>query len=349
MASAARMLPDEGRVAWVDYAKGICIIMVVMMHSTLGVEKAAGATSWLNLVVEFAKPFRMPDFFLISGLFLARVIDRDWRTYLDKKVVHFLYFYVVWVLISWAMKSIGPAVPSGDFTGVGFDLLSALWEPPGTFWFIYMLPIFFVIAKLARPLPPVAVVAAAAILQMMPHQSDWFMVEEFCSRLVFFLIGFYAAGPIFAFAETVGRRRAAALAGLAAWALLDGVLVWLGVAALPGIGLALGLAGALAVISAAVLLSQAPATRILRYCGQNSIVIYLAFFVPMAALRTVLLKTGIIQDLGTVSLVVTAVAVAVPLLFHLATRRTALRYLFERPHWARLGLPRRVPSLTPAE
>ena len=30
------------RVDWVDYAKGICIILVVMMHSTLGVEKATG-------------------------------------------------------------------------------------------------------------------------------------------------------------------------------------------------------------------------------------------------------------------------------------------------------------------
>ena len=36
-------MADESRVAWVDYAKGFCIIMVVMMHSTLGVEKAAGA------------------------------------------------------------------------------------------------------------------------------------------------------------------------------------------------------------------------------------------------------------------------------------------------------------------
>ncbi len=26
------------RIDWVDYAKGICIVMVVMMHSTLGVE-----------------------------------------------------------------------------------------------------------------------------------------------------------------------------------------------------------------------------------------------------------------------------------------------------------------------
>ena len=29
------------RVDWVDYAKGICIVMVVMMHSVLG------AWSWL--------------------------------------------------------------------------------------------------------------------------------------------------------------------------------------------------------------------------------------------------------------------------------------------------------------
>ena len=37
------------RVDWVDVAKGICIIMVVMMHSTLGVEKAAGAPGWMGM------------------------------------------------------------------------------------------------------------------------------------------------------------------------------------------------------------------------------------------------------------------------------------------------------------
>ena len=60
------------RIDWVDYAKGICIVMVVMMHSVLGVEMAAGDTGFMHAVVMFAKPFRMPDFFLISGLFLSR-------------------------------------------------------------------------------------------------------------------------------------------------------------------------------------------------------------------------------------------------------------------------------------
>ena len=34
--------PRRQRVDWVDYAKGFCIVIVVMMHSTLGVEDAAG-------------------------------------------------------------------------------------------------------------------------------------------------------------------------------------------------------------------------------------------------------------------------------------------------------------------
>src|SRR5260221_1398655 len=96
-ATGRSVLSAGGRVDWVDYAKGICIIMVVMMHSVLGVEKAADQNGFMHLVVMFAKPFRMPDFFLISGLFLPVVIGRDWRIFLDRKVVHFVYFYLLWL------------------------------------------------------------------------------------------------------------------------------------------------------------------------------------------------------------------------------------------------------------
>src|SRR6202166_5192607 len=95
----------DDRVDCVDYAKGICIVMVVMMHSVLGVELAAGQTGFMHLLVAFAKPFRMPDFFLISGLFLSVVIDRDWRTYLDRKVFDFAYFYLLWVTIQSRFKA----------------------------------------------------------------------------------------------------------------------------------------------------------------------------------------------------------------------------------------------------
>src|SRR6201991_890775 len=116
--------PAEGRVDWVDYAKGICIVMVVMMHSVLGVEQAAGQTGFMHLVVMFARPFRMPDFFLISGLFLPIVINRDWRTYLDRKVMHFAYFYVLWVTIQFGFKAPAFAAEVG-WRGVGLLYLEA--------------------------------------------------------------------------------------------------------------------------------------------------------------------------------------------------------------------------------
>src|SRR5436305_12256878 len=144
--------PEAGRVDWVDTAKGFCIVMVVMMHSTLGVELAASREGWMHAVVEFARPFRMPDFFLISGLFLSRVIDRDWRDYLDKKVVHFAYFYVLWVTIQFAFKA--PMFAADVvWRGVGLSYLAAFIEPFGTLWFIYLLPIFFVVIKLTKRVP----------------------------------------------------------------------------------------------------------------------------------------------------------------------------------------------------
>ena len=73
----------------------------------------------------------------------------------------------------------------------------------------------------------------------------------------------------------------------------------------------LGLAGACAIITIGHAAgADAAGSNFLRFCGEHSIVIYLAFFLPMAATRTLLLKTGIIPDIGTVSLIVTIVGVA---------------------------------------
>src|SRR5246500_1260987 len=152
-----------GRVDWVDYAKGICIVMVVMMHSVLGVEAAAGQDGFMHVVVTFAKPFRMPDFFLISGLFLPLVIGRDWRTYLDRKVVHFAYFYVLWVTIQFGFKAPAFAAES-SWSHAGYLYLESFIEPFGTLWFIYLLPIFFVVIKLTRRIAPPVIWIAAALL-----------------------------------------------------------------------------------------------------------------------------------------------------------------------------------------
>jgi uncharacterized membrane protein YcfT len=337
------------RVDWVDYAKGFCIVMVVMMHSTLGVEAAAGGEGWMHALVAFAKPFRMPDFFLISGLFLARVIDRDWWTYLDRKVVHFAYFYVLWITIQIGMKApVVAAEAANGWTEVARFYLMAFIEPFGTLWFIYLLPVFFVVTKLTRQVRPLAIFLIGAALEIAPIHTGWTLIDEFASRFVYFYAGYWLAPHIFKFAGAMLTRPAAAMAGLALWAAVNGALVFAGYADLPFMSLALGLVGAGAVVTAATLMAQSHLCVWLRYCGRNSIVIYLAFFLGMAASRTVLLKTGIVTDIGTISALVTAAGVIGALVLHWLVRNTPLRFLFERPAWARIDR-KRAPALQPAE
>jgi uncharacterized membrane protein YcfT len=320
----------SSRVDWVDYAKGICIVMVVMMHSVLGVEIAAGQTGFMHLVVMFAKPFRMPDFFLISGLFLAVVIDRDWRTYLDRKVVHFAYFYVLWVTIQFGFKAPAFAAET-SWTHVGFLYLESFIEPFGTLWFIYLLPVFFVVTKAARRLPTPLIWGAAAVLEMSHLSTGWTVIDEFCARFVYFYSGYLFAGYVFALSDRARARPSLALAGLALWALIDGFLVASEFSEWPLISFGLGLAGACAIVVLGTLLARMHWLTFLRYCGEHSIVIYLAFFLPMAATRTLLLKTGIIHDVGTVSLVVTIIGVAGALALWRIALRTGANFLFERP------------------
>jgi len=190
---------DEGRVPWVETAKGVCIVLVVMMHSTLGVGDAMGHEGFMHGVVAFARPFRMPDFFLVSGLFLSRVIDRDWRAYGDKRIVHFLYFYLLWLLIQLGLKA--GSVAGGSLAGFAGHIAVSLVEPYGTLWFIYILAVFSAVTKLLRGLPPALLLGLGAALEIAPIHTEWTLLAEFCDRWVYFLGGYLLAPRIFGLAQ----------------------------------------------------------------------------------------------------------------------------------------------------
>ena len=354
---------DRSRVAWVDIAKGICIIMVVMVHATLGVELAAGGKGWMHYAVAWARPFRMPDFFLISGLFLGLVIDRPWLRYIDRKVVHFAYFYVLWLTIQFAFKALGMAMEVGLARTLG-NYLFAFVQPFGTLWFVYLLPIFFVFTRLVKNVPVWLVLAWAAGLEILPVSTGSIVFDEFCARFVYFYAGYALAANVFRIADWVAAHPVGSVAMLALWAPLNALLVFTpvpeallaflqpdlgntgaqgGYAELPFVSLVLGSVGLLAVVAVAVLLSGRPWAEWLRWLGAHSIVVYLAFFLPMATARVVLLGTGLITDIGTVSLLVTIAAVAGPVVLYGLVKWSGYgSFLFERPDWAHVDTPAKV-------
>jgi uncharacterized membrane protein YcfT len=107
--------------------------------------------------------------------------------------------------------------------------------------------------------------------------------------------------------------------------------------------------GAVAIVTISALLTQTRFAAPFRYMGRNSIAIYLAFFLPMALTRTVLIKTGVIADVGVVSLMVTAAAVLVPLALERIVRHTPASFLFRRPAAFHIARRRTAPVLQAAE
>ncbi len=340
------------RMAWVDIAKGLSIILVVMMYAAYNTGKYTGDTGFLHYVIGFATPFRMPEFFLISGLFLSQVIARPWRRYADRRVVHYFYFYALWAFMMIALKeTVSGATPIEAASSLGFAVI----EPYGVLWFIYMLGVFGFTAKLMWQwrVPHYAVIPLAAVLQMAQIASPSYIVTQFCAYFVFFYCGYAAAPLVFRLVDWMERHVALAIALLLAWAMANGLLVFspgyevlpsetrMGLAAEPPLHLTLAITGALALCVAAALLSRLWFMDWLRWLGEHSLVVYVAFAIPMSLFRAAALKSGLLADTGLLSLAVLVVATASPVILYLLIQRTGYgRFLFERPAWARIAVDR---------
>jgi uncharacterized membrane protein YcfT len=279
----------------------------------------------------------MPDFFLISGLFLAARIDRPWREYLDTKVVHFAYFYVLWLHILLAVKA--PTMIA-EMGAAGFltTYVASFVDPFSSLWFIYLLAVYFVVAKLCHGLPKPAVLAGAALLHVAWPETGVFLADEFASRFVFFYAGYALAQIVFGFAGRISQIPAApVLAALVLWAALNALAVGSGWSGVKGLDLAFSFAGIAAVIAASVLLTRVAAGGLLAYCGRNSISIYLAFTLFMGPLRAILLKIGPTLPGEAVAIASMAAGVLGALALSRIVSGTSLGFLFERPR--SMGLP----------
>lgn len=349
------------RLDWVDMAKGLSIFLVVIMYCASSVGEDTGRTGFLHWTIAFAMPFRMPEFFLISGLFLSQVIDRPWRAYADRRIVHYLYFYALWAVIHIVFKV---ALVGRDPMGALGYLAWAVVEPYGVLWFIYMLAVFGLVSKLLRQfkVPHSAALLVGAVLQMAPVHTGSYLIDQFCAYFVYFYAGYVFAPQIFRIADWSTSNVSAALGVLAAWAVANAVLVFtpgfrldpvhiqMGWAALPGVHLLAAIAGAVAICIASTLLVRLPWMNWLRWMGGKSLVVYVAFVLPMGVARTLLLAAGI-EEPNLVSLIIMVVAIGSPLVLWWITEKIGFgKFLFERPGWAHLpGSQSARPLSAPAE
>lgn len=346
------MSANSNRLSWVDTAKGLSIILVVMMHSAYGVGEETGGTGILHWIIGFATPFRMPEFFLISGLFLSQVIGRDWKRFADRRVVHYFYFYLLWAFLQILFKV---ALGTGDPASAATQMAWAVIEPYGVLWFIYMLAVFSAATKLLHDakVPHFLVIGAAAILQMAPVATGSYIIDQFAEYFVYFYSGYVFAPMTFKLVDWALEHPLLAILGVIVWGLVDAALVFspgfdvqpkhmvMGLAELPGLHLILAVTGSITLCVLAGLVSKLPFMNWLRWLGAHSIVVYLSFSIPMSMTRVILMKLGIIESTSILSIIVMLAALIAPLVLYAAIQFTGWgKFLFERPVWAHIpGTP----------
>lgn len=341
----------RSRIEWVDYAKGLTILLVVILHATHGVEKVLDAEGWMHHIIAFAQPFRMPVFFAVAGLFAAKAISKPWREFLDGKLVHFAYFYILWVTIQFVFKAPFFVSEFGIEATIA-KYLTAFVQPFGLLWFIYLLPIYFIFLRLSRNVPMAAQFTVAILARLVLSESSIGVVEFFSKYYVFFLVGHFGHALWFKLAETAKKQKALATIGLLLWAGANAWIVNLGYNIYAPVAIMMGIVGFMAVIEFMALLPDLPVAGkladVFRYFGQRSLPIYLGFFLPMGVTRLVAMKLCETCDAGTIAFVVSLVSIVGALImYELVMWLKIGRFLYVRPDWARLK--QRQTSFVPAE
>jgi fucose 4-O-acetylase-like acetyltransferase len=136
------MKPAE-RQTWIDYARGIAIVLVLYRHVFEGI-KHAGFQVQDYLAIEQANilffSFRMPLFFIISGMFVvASLGKRGLSSFIETKGRTILYPYFVWGILQISIQLLLKDYVNANRTAESY--LHLLYSPRllDQFWYLYAL------------------------------------------------------------------------------------------------------------------------------------------------------------------------------------------------------------------
>lgn len=327
------------RIAWIDAARGIGIVLVVLGHVLGGLATAGLVASEQGAaagVIRWIYAFHMPLFFFLSGTLLPHAPLAPWP-FVGAKLRTVAYPYVVWSLVQAMLQSRAGAL--ANHGAVIPDPLRLLLEPTAQFWFLHVLFALAVAWGVLRwiGLGPLGLLAAALALRalagtvglgawgpayLIARYAPWLALGALCGPYLL------RAGAIPA--SPRGRVRHAVAAGLllmlVALLVLDGepagVLAPLAAAA-----------GTAAVVVLACAGGEGRRAAIVRDWGARSLQIYVAHTMSAAAVRAFLLHVADVADPLVHVVAGVAAGIAGPLALDDVCRRIGFRWAFTWPAW----------------
>ncbi|QHC69329.1 acyltransferase [Rathayibacter sp. VKM Ac-2801] len=263
---------------WIDFAKGVAISLVVLYHSSLflGFFDLAGYVPKLRTVLLY---FPMPVFFFIAGLTAARMLTWTFPELWRRRVLALVYLYLLWSLIRVVFYLIVPfsrseaASPTDPLTVLVLPIL-----PSSSYWFIWALAVFSILAWAIRKVPRWIQLSVAGLLAVAATttgllDTDNIGWDRVLQNFIFFLVAMFIPRTFYRFAARVKVWQALALA--AAYLGIIAVIVAFDANRVPGVILIASSVAIIAGIAVSQHLVKVRALRIFVTLGQQSFQIYL--------------------------------------------------------------------------
>ncbi|MFT3945112.1 MAG: acyltransferase family protein [Ancrocorticia sp.] len=338
------------RKIWIDAAKGLCMILVVLRHSTLWIEdqfNEGPATFWWQ-VSEFLSPIRMPLFFLISGYLVANALRRP-LSQSRARTYGMMYIYMFWTAL-FLLRLWIPSPGGGEHPSWGNFFLAVIL--PTSFWYLWALAFYFLLCwGFQRVLGKSAVWLAIPLFALAfftPSLNDFF-VPLIPQPLDALKVGSITQNFIWYFAGAFGRpvfdRMMESTSALKAsgWGLFY-VAAYAGAASFELQGVLHPLLSLIAIVAIAYLIPliplNGPISKLCSWIGRQTLPVYIFHIFGISAISLIVKAVGldslIINHMGIASSVIppllTVLLVSISMLMGTIILGSRARFLFN-PAW----------------
>lgn len=325
MGEASAAPARDTRIAWLDVARGIGIILVVAGHSERGLTAAGIAAGagwrWFDLALY---SFHMPLFMLLAGINIRHSRARGWWPFLRSKLRTVAYPYVLWSLIQGAVLVL---LSSQTNSQTDWSALGRIgWQPIAPFWFLYALMVYVLLVAIMGLRASILIPVAIAGLIGSAYLDGDTLIHQLCYQVTFFVIGALGSQSITRWMPKPAWLWLVILIGCwwgALWLMpAVGATPYLTPRALPA-----ALLGIAVVLVASQMLAGVPATA-LAWLGQWSMTIYVMHILATAGTRILLMKVHVPASPVLYMLACTLAGILMPVVAHLILKRLDLLQVF---------------------
>lgn len=342
----------NSRYAWIDYAKGICIILVTFRHVQEGLHPANTPYPYFGLKFAdvFFFSFRMPLFFIVSGIFLAGALAKKGANeYISSRFKTIFYPLLVWGVIQVTLQLIFKGYVNAD--RVPFDYVNLLIKPRAIeqFWYLHTLflvgtfyAIMSVFAKfkiIHQVLLGIFLYSLTGFLRYFYYQEveHWFILD------VFFYYVFFAVGDLFGkFILNPNNFKVLSSAKtfwlfLPVFLILELYFTYLNISndwdyyvqnRLPLFFLPVGLVGGAFLIHCSFLLQKSDKLKFIRVVGYHSLYIYVIHLAVTAGTRIFFREVLHYDNFVVLLILSTVLGIVVPIMVFNITDRMGMWWLF---------------------